>query len=406
MEINKELQEMVEDPIEMTEQEQKIAAELEAKTGQTYDPVSRCYNDQNRRVTDLQECARVTLPKPLPTKHEALIEIRRNVHNKIYNEYRQEFCNKNGEQKSNFTEQESRGLNKLQKRIKKDSLVILKTDKYCKFATTYLENYLKMGPKHTSKDKIIERGEIRNIETILKCHCRAWCKMWRSGKNHGHTARIMTSKTTTSNNVASMWLALKDHKEGGKSRGIVTGCNSNSKGLSNSVSDVLEAVANSEESPYEVVSGEDMLARVHEANKRNSARRENWHKRRLRKIETDCDYCPNRLSLVLGCGNCQPKYHNLASATGQDNTNTSEFWDRAAQCDLCGPRVEARIETDCVSCGSPVDKEELKRVALGNDAVGLFPNIKSKNSAKTVRYKVEESRLKFEGFDFKPGEGT
>ena len=114
------------------------------------------------------------------------------------------------------------------------------------------------------------------METVLNCHRRAWCKKWRSGKNHGHTARIMTSKTTKSNNVAIIWVALKDHKSGDKSRGIVTGCTSNSKGLSNGVSDVLEAVANNEKDAYEVCSSEDMLSRVHEANKKNMIRREKW----------------------------------------------------------------------------------------------------------------------------------
>ena len=80
-------------------------------------------------MTDLQECARVTLLRPLPTKHEAFIEIRRDMHAKIYNQYRQEFCNKNGEQKSNLSEQEQRGLKKLQKRIQEDNLIIMKTDK-------------------------------------------------------------------------------------------------------------------------------------------------------------------------------------------------------------------------------------------------------------------------------------
>ena len=259
MEIGKELEEEVEDQVEMTPQEEEIAEQIEAKTRQTSDPETRRYNDQNRRVTDLQECSRVTLPRPLPTKHEAFIKIRRNAHGKIYNEYRQEFCSKSGEQRTNLTDQEERGLKKLQKKIKEDNLVILKTDKSGKFATTNLENYLRMGQEHVQKDKVITRTDIRNVETVLNCHCRAWCKIWRSGKNHGHTARIMTSKTTTSNNVASMWLALKDHKKGDKSRGIVTGCTSNSKGLSNAVSDVLEAVANSEKDPYEVCSGEDML---------------------------------------------------------------------------------------------------------------------------------------------------
>jgi hypothetical protein len=87
--------------------------------------------------------------------------------------------------------------------------------------------------------------------------------MWRSGENYGHQPRIMESKTTRSNNTADMHLLYKDHKkEPRKTRPMVTGCTSNTLGLSNSVSDVLEAVANSEPVPYEVNSSEDMLSRT------------------------------------------------------------------------------------------------------------------------------------------------
>ena len=54
---------------------------------QVYDPGTRTFDDRNRKATDLQECARVTLPKPLCTKHEANIEMRRGNTEKIYNEY-------------------------------------------------------------------------------------------------------------------------------------------------------------------------------------------------------------------------------------------------------------------------------------------------------------------------------
>jgi hypothetical protein len=40
-----------------------------------------------RRVTDLKECARVALPKPLETKHEALKEMR-GTNQRVYNDYR------------------------------------------------------------------------------------------------------------------------------------------------------------------------------------------------------------------------------------------------------------------------------------------------------------------------------
>ena len=208
----------------------------------------------------------------------------------------------------------------------------------------------------------------------------------------------MTSKTTTSNNVASMWLALKDHKDGDKTRGIVTGFSSNSKGLSNSVSDVLEAVANGERDPYEVCSGEDMLARVHEANRRTMARREEWNARREKKLLIDCGTCEERIGVPLGCDNCQPRDRDK-----REDESRKEYLERAAECEVCGPKIEARLEQDCSECGLAVRKAELERVLLGNDVVGLFPNIKSKNSARIVRRKVEKSEVEFVGFDFKQG---
>ena len=65
--------------------------------------------------------------------------------------------------------------------------------------------------------------------------------------------------------------------------------------------------------------------------------------------------------------------------------------------------MTARVETDCNQCGAPVSKRELERVLLGNDVIGLFPNIKSQNSARIVRGRVEESDIVFEGFDYKQG---
>ena len=48
----------------------------------------------------------------------------------------------------------------------------------------------------------------------------------------------------------------------GSTRPTVTGCTSNTMGLSNSVSDLLESVANIIQDPYEVISTEDNIHRV------------------------------------------------------------------------------------------------------------------------------------------------
>ena len=57
---------------ETAEQEERIREE-DAKLRQVYDPVGNVYDDRKRRVTDLPECNRVTLPKPLSVHREAQI---------------------------------------------------------------------------------------------------------------------------------------------------------------------------------------------------------------------------------------------------------------------------------------------------------------------------------------------
>ena len=48
---------------------------------------------------------------------------------------------------------------------------------------------------------------------------------------------------------------------------VVSGCNSNTVGISNIVSDVVESICNSIENPYEVISSEDMLYRINKFNR-------------------------------------------------------------------------------------------------------------------------------------------
>ena len=77
----------MEGDIEMTEEDLMIkrkAEEIEAKARQIYDPENKVFDDRKRRVTDLKECSRVTLPKPLPPDLEAVIESRRDFQTKTY----------------------------------------------------------------------------------------------------------------------------------------------------------------------------------------------------------------------------------------------------------------------------------------------------------------------------------
>jgi hypothetical protein len=308
--------------------EEKMEAE-EAKSRQVFDPIEKTFDYRKKRVTDLTENSRVTLPKPLPISEEAGMETRRKAHMAKFNTYKEENCNQWGDQDTNLTEDESRGLKSLQKRIKNKEILILKTDKTGKLAVADRETYLEIGKLQIQGDIEIDRKEIRRIEKVLNSHSAMWCKFNNMGEAHNHKDRIWESKQTKSENLANMYLTVKDHKESLAWRKVVSGCDSDTLGLSNSVSELLEAVCNSLEEPYEVISSEDMLACVVDCNRR---------------LET--------------------------------------------------------IRREKLQAGEALGDQE-KLVMCGNDVVGLFPNITSARTGKIVRYKVEESKLRFEGMNFK-----
>ena len=70
------------------DRKQEKEKEEAARTRQVYDPIENSYDERKRRATDLVECNRVVLPKPLSVTREAEIETRRKIHDKIYQKYR------------------------------------------------------------------------------------------------------------------------------------------------------------------------------------------------------------------------------------------------------------------------------------------------------------------------------
>ena len=72
MEINKEKENEEFTPLERKEME-----EIEAEERMVYNPRDDIFDGRKRRVTDLRECARVTLPKPLSDDEESKLEVRK-----------------------------------------------------------------------------------------------------------------------------------------------------------------------------------------------------------------------------------------------------------------------------------------------------------------------------------------
>ena len=149
---------------DFTEQERKIDEEAEARNRMIYDNREKILDNRKRRVTDLQECARVTLPKPLGVDEESKIDVRKRAQRSVYEKYRRLNTNQRGEQKNNMTEKEKKGLKSLQERIDKGEIVVLKTDKSGRFVVTSPEHYVQMGREHTDKDEEVTWEKVREME--------------------------------------------------------------------------------------------------------------------------------------------------------------------------------------------------------------------------------------------------
>ena len=228
-------------------------------------------DQRKRKVTDLKGNSKIYLPKPLAANKEANISLRRDRYHEIFHKYKQENCNKSGEQKSNLTFQQRKGLKKLSKRIRDREIFLMLTDKSGKFAVVSPEIYLKMGLVHTKKDKQISWEKVNELQREQNGHCSMWLKMSNMGENFQHEARLRETCLNKSCNVSSFHLMLKDHKKVAigdlpQTRPLCNGSGGMGVHFNNILSDYVEAIADCMEGTIEVISTEDFLSKVNKYN--------------------------------------------------------------------------------------------------------------------------------------------
>ena len=140
----------------------------------------------------------------------------------------------------------------------------------------------------------------------------------------------------------------------------MTGCNSNTLGFSNSVSDLLESVNKANQEPYEVVSSEDMLAnteifneqskKVMEEGREHLVRKTGCGKEEIMKVVARCDKLWERKS----------KESRIAANTKRDDRAGEEE-------DLENLRQENSDRN--FRAGEEEDLEDLRQESSANDRV-------------------------------------
>ena len=185
----------------------------------------------------------------------------------MYDEYVREFCDEDGVQESNLTDQERRGLTSLQWRVADGSLVICETFKSSRFAVMSREEYIEAGKKHVDKDMEVDLDFMVKNQRRINGHMSMIMKTFRVGEEWNHQARLRATKLTYSLSVAPLYLLYKDHKGwslavGGAppSRPVASSGGGQNDHLSETVSQILEPVANNLTGGTEVNSTPDFVS--------------------------------------------------------------------------------------------------------------------------------------------------
>ena len=251
------------------------------KTRMVFDRQSVTLDFTKRRVTDLKGNSHVTLPKAGGNFNmEAKLEALRTEAMGVNSRYLEENCGKGGRQKTNLNSSQVKGMKSLLKRVKDGEIMVVPTDKTSKLAVMSRAAYIKAGLAHTVGDKEVGWVELKEAQSELNGHVAMLIKVFKMGKNWKHESRIRDTMMGQNLSVCPITLLLKDHKgwspkDGGvpPTRQVAGGHLGMNLHLSEIVSDIIEPLVGVLEGGREVISCEDLTARLEKVNLKN----ENWN---------------------------------------------------------------------------------------------------------------------------------
>ena len=143
---------------------------------------------------------RVDLPKATKPQQEAELSVRKEKYLNCFKKYRNQFCNSKGQQRSNLSKDQRLGLKSLQERVKKQEIVICKSDKSGKLVAVGPGEYLELDAQHIKDDRRLAQGEVEDLKVINQ-HTASWIKITKLGESWRQTKRF---KETMLNDTANV----------------------------------------------------------------------------------------------------------------------------------------------------------------------------------------------------------
>ena len=331
----------------------------------------------------------------------------------------------------NLKDEESKGLKSLKKRVAEGSIVVCQTDKSSRFAIMSIEEYEEAGRKHTDKDTEVSLNFMQENQRRINGHISMLLKTFMVGANWGHEARHRATKLTYSLSVAPLYLLFKDHKGWSVSLGtppptrpVASAGKGQNDHLSETVSQVLEPVANVFEGGMEVNSTQDMLNKIDKLNTDGDLELEDinlqevdeelerMEKEKQETFEVDVDDVAEEEQEVLPEGMPRAeRMRNMRDILRQKKNGrkvnmfkpvegyievqkmTRRALTRRGQRKLVASEVENRVLQD----------RSDNMVIVGADVEALYPSLEDVQVAEIIYKAVMESEVKFDGVNHQEG---
>ena len=388
----------------------------DAESRSIFDWSRKTVNYARRRATDLKGNSRVYFPRTARSlETESNLQTLRGMLMTTFGQYVREFCGKKGIQRSNLSKSQEEGLASLRKRVKEGEVVIVPTDKSGTLAAMSRRAYMEAGMVHTRNDKEVGWEEVRDSQKELNGHTSMLIKSFRIGGYWKHGDRVRETMMGEGQAVCPLSLLYKDHKGWDASKGptpptrpVAGGHIGINMHISEIVSDLLDPVVAVYRGGREIISTEDLLARVVLMNELQEgwSCRSFWRNltceeyRSCMVCDGEDEYCWDddapELCRCEEMDGIDEEGHTMITAGAMRKLRRVR-WEEASGWD---PQDMKRKYGVCEMLEEDVQDQAIPMVVIGTDVESLYPSLNIEEVVKEVREAVYESRIEWEEVDY------
>ena len=389
---------------------------VEAETRCIYNWVGRSINFAKRRVTDIKGNSRVIFPRKARSfDEESSLQTLRLELSTLFRSYVAEKCQKGGAQKTNLSRAQERGLKSLKKRVKMGEIVVLPTDKSGCLAVMSGETYKEAGMMHTTRDVQVGWREVRDSQRELNGHVSMLIKIFKIGSYWKHEMRIRETMMGEGQAVCPLSLLYKDHKGWSPEMGTIPPTRPVAGGhlginmhISEIVSDILDPIIGEHVGGREILSTEDMIARIEILNElhRGWSRVSYWRNMVLGEYRScmECDgtdlyeWDDEDLELCV-CDEydgIDEEGRIMITASAMKSLRRAK-WEQQVEWD---PTDLDRRFTTMESLPEDVQDQSIPMVVVGTDVVNLYPSLDIGRVVEIVKYAILHSGVSWEEIDY------